>query len=192
MSQTNQPKTEGVPIPTVVISVIAVFVAGLLIGGFVLRFGKKGDKDCDCGPAGAVATAEKRYKIFPRPHNPSKGPRTAPVTIIEASDFQCPHCSNAVEILNKISAAYPQDVRIVFMHNPLPNHPDAMTAAVASLAANQQGKFWPYHELLFKNPRALKKPDLDKYAKQVGLNVEQFEKEFDNRRLQIQVRQDQQ
>ncbi len=191
----HQQKPEGVPVPTVVISVIAVFVAGLLIGGFALRFGKKGSKDCDCataaGAAGATAGA-KRYRIYPRPHNPAEGPRTALVTLIEASDFQCPHCARAVGTIDQIRRAYPRDVRVVFMNNPLPMHRDARLAAVAGLAANAQGKFWPYHKLLFKHQRALKKPQLIQYAKQAGLNVAKFTKDLENRRIQIQVRQDEQ
>jgi protein-disulfide isomerase len=189
----HQQKTEGVPVPTVVISVIAVFVAGLLIGGFVLRFGSKGDKECDCpGTAARAAAGVERYRIYPRPHNPSQGPRTALVTIIEASDFQCPHCARAVRTMKQIRKAYPKQVRLVFMHNPLPSHRDARLAAVAAQAAKKQGKFWPYHELLFKNPKQLKKPHLIKYAKKVGMNVAKFKKDLANKRLHLQVRQDQQ
>ncbi|MFH2007459.1 MAG: thioredoxin domain-containing protein [bacterium] len=190
----HQNKAEGVPVPTVVISVIAVFVAGLLIGGFALRFGSKGSKDCDCseGTAAPTADADKRYRIYPRPHNPAKGPRTAKVTVIEVSDFQCPHCRNASGTMEQILKAFPRDVRLVFMHNPLPNHPDARLGAFAAMAAHKQGKFWEYHDLLFRNPRQMKKPNLLAYAKQLGLDVAKFQKEMDDRRLQMQVNQDMQ
>jgi protein-disulfide isomerase len=194
MAQHNKP--EGVPVPTVVISVIAVFVAGLLIGGFALRFGSKGKGDCDeCGPASAAsakAGGDKRYRIYPRPHNASVGPKAAKVTIVEVSDFQCPYCRRGASTVKQILKAFPRDVRVVFMHNPLPNHPDARLAAVAAQAAHKQKKFWQYHDLLFKNSRKLKKPQLLAYAKQVGLNVAQFTKDIDDRRLQIQVTQDMQ
>ena len=193
----HQNKPEGVPVPTVVISVIAVFVAGLLIGGFALRFGSKGKQDCDecgAGPAGATARAggDKRYRIYPRPHNASLGPKAAKVTIVEVSDFQCPYCRRGASTIKQILKAFPRDVRVVFMHNPLPNHPDARLAAVASQAAHKQGKFWQYHDILFKNPRKLKKPQLLAYARQLGLDVAKFTKDIDNRRLQIQVTQDMQ
>jgi len=195
MAQQNKP--EGVPVPTVVISVIAVFVAGLLIGGFALRFGGKGKSDCDdCAAGGGVASGkaggDKRYRIYPRPHNASLGPKAAKVTIVEVSDFQCPYCRRGAGTVKQILKAFPRDVRVVFMHNPLPNHPDARLAAVAAQAAHKQGKFWQYHDILFQNPSKLKKPQLIAYAGQIGLDVAKFTKEIDDRRLQIQVTQDMQ
>ncbi len=194
MAQHNKP--EGVPVPTVVISVIAVFVAGLLIGGFALRFGSKGKADCDeCGAPGAAsakAGGDKRYRIYPRPHNASMGPKAAKVTIVEVSDFQCPYCRRGAGTMKQILKAFPRDVRVVFMHNPLPNHTDARLAAVASQAAHKQKKFWQYHDLLFKNSRKLKKPQLLAYAKKIGLDMGKFTKDLDDRRLQIQVTQDMQ
>lgn len=187
-------KTEGVPVPTVVISVIAVFVAGLLIGGFALRFGSKGDKECNCaeGSASAGKTANKRYRVYPSPHNPAIGPRNALVTIVEASDFQCPFCSRMAPVVKQVQKMFPKDVRLVFMQNPLPMHRNARLAAVASMAAHQQGKFWPYHDLLFRNQRKLGKADLIRYAKQIGLNVARFKKDLENRRMQMLVMRDSQ
>ncbi len=195
MAHSNN-KPEGVPVPTVVISVIAVFVAGLLIGGFALRFGSKGKQECEPGAAGAVgegaAGAGTRYRIYPRPHNASMGPKTAKVTIVEVSDFQCPYCKRAAGTIKQVLRAFPRDVRVVFLHNPLPMHKDARLAAVAAQAAHKQGKFWQYHDILFKNQRKLKKPQLIAYARQIGLDVAKFTKDLDNRRLQIQVTQDMQ
>lgn len=63
----------------------------------------------------------------------------------------------------------------MWKHHPLPMHGDAMLAHIASYAANQQGKFWEYHDLLFKNQQKIKKPDLITYAKQLGLDMKRFE-----------------
>jgi protein-disulfide isomerase len=73
-----------------------------------------------------------------------KGPKSAPVTVVAFSDFQCPFCSRAVPTLKEIEDKYPGKVRIAFKHLPLDFHNNAKTAAEASMAANEQGKFWEY------------------------------------------------
>ena len=79
----------------------------------------------------------------------SVGPRDAPVTIWEYSDFQCPYCRQARSTVAKILAANEGKVRLVFKHLPLPIHPRAFPAAVAAFCAQDQGQFWPFHDRLF-------------------------------------------
>jgi protein-disulfide isomerase len=103
---------------------------------------------------------------------PSKGPADARVTIIEFSDFECPFCSRALPVLEEVMALYPDDVRLVYRHLPLERiHARARPAAEASLCADEQGKFWAYHDLLFANARALSDDDLKKYAEDSELDV---------------------
>jgi protein-disulfide isomerase len=114
---------------------------------------------------------------------PVKGAKNAKVTIVEWSDFQCPFCSRVEPTVAKVLETYPNDVRIAFKQLPLPFHNHAHLAAEASLAAKAQGgsaKFWEMHELLFKNQQALGRPDLEKYAQQIGLNVEKFKADLDS------------
>ena len=66
-------------------------------------------------------------------------------------------------------------MRIVWKHNPLPFHPNAMPAALASMAAYEQGKFWEYHDKIFANQQKMSRPDLLQYAKDLGLDVKRFE-----------------
>ena len=81
---------------------------------------------------------------------PSLGPAGAPVTIIEFSDYQCPFCKRAEPTVREIAKRYPEQVRLVFRHFPLDNiHPEARSAAEAATCAEDQGKFWEFHELLF-------------------------------------------
>lgn len=108
------------------------------------------------------------------------GPKDAPVTVVEFSDFQCPYCSRAADAVDAIKKKYPDNVRVVFRQFPLGFHKEAHLAAQASAAAGAQGKFWQYHDLLFKNQKALSRPDLEKYAKEVGLNMKQFNKALDD------------
>jgi protein-disulfide isomerase len=73
---------------------------------------------------------------------------------------------------------WPNDVRIVFKHNALPFHKRAMPAAIASMAANRQGKFWEYHDKLFANQKALEDADLERVATEVGLDMAKFKKDI--------------
>jgi protein-disulfide isomerase len=108
---------------------------------------------------------------------PSKGPADATVTIVEFSDFQCPFCSRAIPVVTELLERYPQDVRIVYRHLPLDRiHPRARAAAEASLCADAQDQFWPYHDLLFANSRTLGEEDLKRFAGEANLDVPAFEK----------------
>src|SRR5262245_38577266 len=97
-----------------------------------------------------VLLAAPRFDVAAE--GPSKGPADARVTIIEFSDFQCPYCEKvARESLRDVFAKYPVDVRLVYRHLPLESiHGFARGAAEASVCADQQGKFWPFHDRLFE------------------------------------------
>ncbi|MBN1960123.1 MAG: thioredoxin domain-containing protein [Deltaproteobacteria bacterium] len=107
---------------------------------------------------------------------PSWGSRNAKVVIVEFSDFQCPYCARASVILKKLSELYPNDLRIEFRNFPLKQHHAAYEAAKAALCANEQGKFWQYHDLLFANSRALGADDLQRYANEVAIDTDKFSK----------------
>jgi protein-disulfide isomerase len=106
---------------------------------------------------------------------PSRGTKDAPVTIIEFSDFQCPFCRQSWATVDHLVKTYGSKVRLVYKELPLPAHPQAMEAAQASLCADAQGKFWPYHDKLF-NSDDLTDSALKSYAAEIGLNRTDFEK----------------
>jgi protein-disulfide isomerase len=110
----------------------------------------------------------------------AKGPATAAVTIVEWSDFQCPFCSQAKDLVHQILDAYPKDVRFVFKNYPLPFHQQAMPAAKAAVAAGKQGKFFEMHDKLFENQRALAPEKFSEWAGELGMNVDQFKKDMDS------------
>lgn len=118
---------------------------------------------------------------------PSFGPENAKVTIVEFSDFQCPFCTRAASVVHQIREKYGDKVRFVFRQYPLPMHGDAHLAAQAALAAHQQGKFWEFHDLLFANQRALTRPSLEDYAKQVNLDVPKLKRALDDQSLKAAV-----
>jgi protein-disulfide isomerase len=107
-------------------------------------------------------------------NSPSKGPKSAPIEMIEFSDFQCPFCLRADPTVQEVLKTYGDKVRFVYRNYPLPNHPAARPAAEAAACANEQGKFWPYHDLLFANPSKLSDADLKQHASALGLNTAQF------------------
>jgi len=119
---------------------------------------------------------------------PSLGPADAPVTIVEFSDFQCPFCGRAASTVKKIHERYPQQVRIVYRHLPLDQiHPNARPAAEASICADQQGKFWEFHDRIFANQRALANEDLQRYAKETGLDLAAFDSCMKDPKTRAQV-----
>ena len=122
---------------------------------------------------------------------PLKGAKNAKVTIVEFSDFQCPFCSRVEPTITKIVEEYKNDVRVAFKQLPLPFHNNAHLAAEAALAAKAQGKFWEMHAKLFANQQALERPSLEKYAEEIGLNVDKFKADLDSGKWKQKVDQEQ-
>ncbi len=122
--------------------------------------------------------------------SPAKGPTDAKVTIVEWSDFQCPFCGQAKDLVHQILDAYPKDVRFVFKNYPLPFHPNAMPAAKAAVAAGKQGKFFEMHDKLFENQRTLAPDKYLEWAKEIGLDIEQFKKDMEAPETAASITQD--
>jgi protein-disulfide isomerase len=122
--------------------------------------------------------------------HPELGPQDAPVTIVEFGDFQCPYCGRSEDTLKQLRTKYGDKIKLVYMDFPLPMHANALDAAKAARCANEQGKFWPYHDQLFANQTKLAPADLKNYAKQVGLNTAKFDSCFDKAKYEAGVRQD--
>jgi len=105
---------------------------------------------------------------------PARGPKDAPVTIVEFSDFECPYCGAAHDTVEQVMSTYAGKVRLVYRQFPLSFHPHAAKAAEASLCAADQGKFWEYHDVLFKNQKKLDPTDLKAHATEVGIDSQKF------------------
>ena len=117
----------------------------------------------------------------------SFGPEDAKVTVVEFSDFQCPYCSRAATAVDQLKEKYGTRVRFVFRQFPLPMHENARGAAEAALAANAQGKFWQFHDMMFKNQGKLTRPSLEGMAKDAGLDVAEFKKALDGKTFAADV-----
>jgi protein-disulfide isomerase len=111
--------------------------------------------------------------------DPARGSVTAPVTIVEFTDFQCPACAAMHPVLEEVLQSYGDKVRFVVRDFPLNQHEYARKAAEAADAANEQGKFFEYIAVLFKNQKALDIASLKKYASDLGLNRTKFDAALD-------------
>ncbi len=93
-----------------------------------------------------------RYNVAVADDDPVRGDATAPITIVEFSDFQCPFCGRVTPTLDQVRKTYGNKVRIVFKDFPLPNHAMAPKAAEAAHCAGEQGKYWEMHDRMFARP----------------------------------------
>jgi len=123
--------------------------------------------------------------------DPAQGKTTAPVTVVMFTDFQCPACAATHPVLKKVLAEYADKIRFVVRDFPLVQiHENAFQSAIAAGAANAQGKFYEYAEVLYKNQNALDAVSLKKYAADLGLNLKQFEADLANSKIADEVRKD--
>jgi protein-disulfide isomerase len=135
-------------------------------------------EDCK-GPRDAVLE-KQAIAATPRMEAPAWGPVDARVTVEVWSDFECPFCARGADTVKALREKYGEQVRIVFRHYPLPIHKNARLAAIASMAAHEQGKFWVFHDALFAHQDALDRVSLEALAGRQGLDVERFRRALDS------------
>jgi protein-disulfide isomerase len=129
------------------------------------------------------------YKIA-TDDQPTKGNPDAAVTVVEFTDYQCPNCAAAQPVVEKLIAEYGDRVRFVVRDFPLTQHADARKAAEAAEAAREQGKYWDFTAILFRNQSQLKPEQLKQYAQVLGLDVAKFGAALDSGRLADKVLRD--
>src|SRR5262249_12302234 len=169
-------------LPFIIVILVALLAIG---GGTFLYFSKRS------------ANAPPK---FPRPAGGAGGivhtlgPADAAVTLEEFGDFQCPPCGQLSEPINQLQKQH--NLRVIYRNFPLANHQWAKDAACAAEAAGKQGKFWPMHDLLFReqavwsqstDARAL----FDAYAGMLQLDLDQFKKDMDSQEVQEKIALDQ-
>jgi diadenylate cyclase len=120
-----------------------------------------------------------------------RGAATAPVTLVEYGDFECPYCGRMYPVVKELRKRAGDRLRVVFRHFPLDSvHPHARRAAEAAEAAAAQGRFWEMHDLLFENQDDLDDEALRRYAARLGLDMARFEDDLAERRHAPRVRED--
>lgn len=133
----------------------------------------------EASPAAAQGPDPNRIYALPAGDGPSAGPAAAPVTILHYFDYQCPVCARVHPTLERLIAAHPEDVRVVYKMHPLSRiHPMAMRAAEAALAAQAQGKFPAMHRKLMERSRELSDEKIDAIALEIGLDMDRYRAEM--------------
>ena len=122
--------------------------------------------------------------------NPSKGPKNAPVTIVEFTDFECPWCKRSQPTLQQVEATYGDKLRLIAHNFPLPMHPRAEPAAEAAMCAKEQNKYWEYRDKLF-DKQELSDADFKRYAQELKLNEKKFDKCLAEHKYANAVKEDQ-
>lgn len=109
-----------------------------------------------------------------------KGSDHPQVTIVEFADFECAHCQLTARALSQFSYAHAKDVQVIFKHFPLPMHPMAKKAAIATEAAAEQGRFWQMHDVIFKTQSMINDDLILSHAKALKLDVKRFQSDLQN------------
>ena len=166
----------------------SIIIAAIIIAASIIYSGSQLGKNISGGssivygqqtaPTAQTGQPQAPVNVADRDNEPVLGNKDAKVTIVEFADFQCPFCKSFFQqSFNDIKTKYIDTgkVKYVFRHFPLTNiHVNAEIAGVAAECANNQGKFWQYHDLLYTNGQAdgtnLDKASLEKYASSLGLN----------------------
>jgi len=110
---------------------------------------------------------------------PAYGPLDAKVVLVKFADFGCPACRRASQATHQIAGEFPGDVRIEFWNNPLEIHSNADLAAKAAIAAQQQGKFWEMHDMLYGNTNH-DMATIEQHAEELGLDLPQFKSDINS------------
>lgn len=126
-----------------------------------------------------------RFNLTARPRFGAPADKTK-VTVTEFADFECPFCRIiSVHVKSVVSALAGRGVSLVYKHFPVSTHPQAEGAGRAAYAAHQQGRFWPYHDLLYKNAPRLSASNLETYARTAGLDLATFRAARDAERSKL-------
>jgi protein-disulfide isomerase len=150
------------------------------VGGKMLRLIKEKASDAQISDEVQrdVANARKVY-TFVLDGRPAKGAASPVVTIVEFSDYECPHCKLMADVLKRLVERHSDKLRIIHKQFPLNSHANAPKASAAALAAGRQGKYWEYHDMVFAAQSELQSagdpvPLLERWAEQLGLNMQRF------------------
>lgn len=185
---------------------ISIIIAGLIIAGAIIVSNRnpqsnQGDiagkqtaqvlPDTNSQPSPTPSNQEERIVQFEITKNDHvRGDFNAPITLVEFSDFECPFCARHFPTLNKILDDYNGKVRLVYKHFPLEFHPNAQKAAEASECADEQGKFWEYHDKLFENYQKYSSDNFKQWAKDLGLNIGKFNDCLDSGKFSQKIKDD--
>jgi protein-disulfide isomerase len=178
MSQGNssEPESGGINIGVAVVGFILCFLSGAAImWGFDSRHPNTAGMTADNSSTG---WSDEDSPIPISAKDPTWGSRTAPVTLVQFSDFQCPYCSKVEPSIDQLKTTYgPDKLRVVWINKPLPFHPNAKPAAEAAMgvfALKGSDAFWKFHDTAFKNQSALSPASYETWAQAAGVDMAKF------------------
>ncbi|MCR4280083.1 MAG: DsbA family protein [Candidatus Komeilibacteria bacterium] len=174
---------------------LVAIILGLLGLAFLISFSFAVYKNLKNIKAEGLPMTEEqlqRLETLVSEEAPLFGLSDAPLQIVEFSDFQCPFCRQANPIVMEIVNQYGGLVNLRYRHFPIADsHPYAFVSAIASTCAQEQGKFWQYHDLLFAHQEQLSQKDLYyTLARQAGLEQSAFRECFTSEKYGYRVRKD--
>lgn len=143
-----------------------------------------------------LSTARQvNQSILVKPDSSQSGPLDAKVTLVEFGDFQCPACAQTASTIKTLKEEFKGKVNFVFRHYPLPQHKNAISAAMASEAAGEQSKFWEMHDVIYANQTEWSESEkaIDffvKYAKNLSLDTEKFKKALTDEKFKPKILRD--
>jgi protein-disulfide isomerase len=164
-------------------AMVAALVGAYQVGALVQKYRRSREP--------AVVLSGARHVVGTE--GPVRGGATAPVVMVVFSDFECPACGDAFSTLDQVVKSHGDEMRLVFRHLPLTRiHPHALPAARAAIAAERQGRFWEYHDAIFRDQASLARPGaLEAWATALGLDLVRWRRDRDaeetGRRLQADV-----
>ena len=166
-----------------------VFLLGMGVSWFLMR------QSSPAAPTSAnQVTIDKNVRRYDVRNDgaPAIGPDTAPITIVEFSDYQCPYCIRwYTEVYGRLMSTYKDKIRFVYRDFPLYSiHPEAQPAAEAADCAGEQNAYYAFHDALFSEKNGLGTDAYTQYATDLGLNVDQFSKCLSERRFKDEVETD--
>lgn len=121
---------------------------------------------------------------------PQRGASPSNVELVLFCDFESADCGRLSPLHRTLENFFPGRAHLVFRHAPSPKHPHAMLASEASLAANEQGRFWEYHDVLFANPHDLTRSALERYAESLSVDMDRFRRALDEHKFAADVASD--
>jgi protein-disulfide isomerase len=171
---------------TAIVGFLLCFIAGMGLMWGVDRNGsarQAGHEEISASADGSGTWSDEDAAVPVSSKDPTWGNRTAPVTLVLFSDFQCPYCSKVEATITQLKEKYgPEKLRVVWKSNPLPFHPNARPASLAAETVFRQvgsKAFWKFHDLAFQNYQALSPEKYELWAVQAGADKAKWKASFD-------------
>lgn len=179
---------KAVPLSGAIIAVLIALAAGFVFGRVIAGpAGKKGGRG-SAGPTPMMKVDPDKFQKAVRDGNPPRrGPDAAPVKVVIFTEFLCGYCKRMAPALEGLTKQFGNKVQLIYRAFPLDGHAGSDVASEAALAAGEQGKFWEYHDLLYDKMPQVQRPQLEGYARQLGLDIERFKKALDDRSFRTEV-----